>query len=129
MLNNDTMHPLITLAASVAVPKINNDPRNFWLGAVGVRTDGVIVSAKNGACKESLAQGSGWSFPQCHAEFRCVKKMDRGGIVYVARVARDGSLAMAKPCRDCETLLRNKGIRRAYYSIGPTEYGVMVLNN
>jgi hypothetical protein len=123
------MHPLILLAASVAISKLENDPRNFLLGAVGVRNDGIIVSARNGPAQESKAHGQGWSFPQCHAEYRCVKKMDRGGTIYVARVSRNGQLAMSKPCIACETLLKNKGIVRAFYSISPTEYCVMSLNS
>jgi hypothetical protein len=95
------------------------------LGAVGVRKDGVIVSAKNGSVKVSSADGDGFSFPTAHAEHRCVKKMDVGGVVYVARVLRDGSLAMSKPCPDCERSLRGRGIKKVYYSINDVEYGVM----
>jgi hypothetical protein len=123
------MHPLILLAAEVAISKIEKDPRNFLLGAVGVRNDGIIVSARNGPAQESIAHGKGWSFPQCHAEYRCVKKMDRGGTIYVARVGKNGMIGMSKPCAACETLLKNRGISRAFYSVSPTEYRVMSLNS
>lgn len=49
-----------------------------------------------------------------------------GSTVYVARVRRDnGKMAMSRPCRDCERVLRSRGVRKVFYTIGPKEYGVM----
>lgn len=109
------------------MPRDPNDKRNFWIGCVGIRADGVLVSARNGSVQTSQVDGGGWSFPAAHAEHRCVKKMDVGGTVYVARVMKDGTLALAKPCGDCEGSLRARGIKRVCYSISDAEYGVMEL--
>jgi len=36
--------------------------------------------------------------------------------IYVARVTMTGLLRIAKPCDDCQRILRAAGIRRAYYT-------------
>ncbi len=120
------MHKLIKLAAEIAIPTKDNDQRHYWLGAVGKRSDGVIVSARNGSVvisNSSIAT----TFPQAHAEYRCIKKMDSGGIVYVARVLRNGQLGLSKPCKDCEGSMRARGIKKVCYSINDDEYGTLYL--
>ena len=42
------------------------------------------------------------------------KKVD----VVVLRLHRDGNFANARPCRKCVCMMKNLGIRRAYYSSG-----------
>lgn len=93
--------------------------RQFRLGAVGVRTDGAIVTANNipHRTRESKA----------HAETRLAKKLDYGSVVYVVRIYSDGTLAMARPCRKCQSALRLKGVKRVYYSINKNEFGVLIL--
>lgn len=39
-----------------------------------------------------------------------------GAELYVARILKDGHLAMAKPCKICQRFLLDVGIRRVYYS-------------
>jgi tRNA(Arg) A34 adenosine deaminase TadA len=105
------------LAKEVAVkgPSI----RQNLLGAVGVRTDGAIVKSNNLSCR----------FPtkEAHAEARVCRKLGWGGTVYVVRVLRDGTLTMAKPCRNCENRMRLSGVVKVYYSINENEFGVMTL--
>jgi cytidine deaminase len=93
--------------------------RQFRLGAVGIRSDGTIVTSCNlpARCPDKNA----------HAEARLVKKLDWDAVVYVVRIRSDGSLAMARPCRACQSAMRLKGVRRCYYSISDTEHGVMNL--
>ena len=112
---------LLTLAASVAISN-KIDHRNHRLGAVGVRRDGIIVSARNGAQKVNKYYQYQ---PSIHAETRCLRKMDQGGIIYIARVMRDGSMGLARPCISCQMFLRAKKIRKAIYSISDNEYGVL----
>lgn len=40
----------------------------------------------------------------------------RGATLYVVRVRRDGSLAIAKPCSRCKGMLNNHGVRRVFYT-------------
>lgn len=70
------------------------------LGAIAIRTDGKIVKARNGA--------STMPVPSLHAEARALRKADRGCVLIVVRIRPDGSLAMAKPCKDCQALIRSK---------------------
>lgn len=64
-----------------------------------------------------------------HAELDAVlrsapEELD-GAFAYVGRITKTGRPAMAKPCWHCEELLRDSGISRVYYSIGPGEWGVL----
>jgi tRNA(Arg) A34 adenosine deaminase TadA len=111
---------MLAEAASVAVKKSSHgiDKRSFFLGAVGLRNDGVFVSSRNAASTDLV--------PDHHAEARLVRKMTPDSTVWVARVARkDGNWAMAKPCPGCERRLRASGVTRVVYTIGPGEWGVI----
>ena len=120
------MLELLRLAGQVALPtNVKMDMRQFWVGVIGIRRDNVLVSAKNGSAQATdfLAYKNG--FPPAHAEARCCRKMDNGGVIYVARVAKGTRLlALARPCVFCVRVLRSKDIRRVYYTISNEEYGV-----
>jgi tRNA(Arg) A34 adenosine deaminase TadA len=90
--------------------------RQFRLGAVGVRTDGVVVTASNVSSRTPERRA--------HAETRVTRKLNYGSEVYVVRILRNGSLATARPCGRCQTAMRQRGVR-CYYSISETEYGVL----
>lgn len=90
------------------------DERSYFVGAVGLRSDGAFVVASNGP---SMAP-----CPSTHAEARLAQKLDMGATVWVARMTRGGNLALAKPCPNCERLLRLRGVERVVYSTGPTTY-------
>ena len=111
-------------AAAVAIRKTvkESDKRSYFLGAVGMRRDGVIVSSKNLPARDHV--------PDHHAETRLIRKMTPGSTVWVARVTRrDGQWAMAKPCPGCEIRLKAAGIKRIVYTIGPNEWGVIDINS
>ena len=105
---------LLNLAAAVALG--NKSKKNFLLAAVVQRKDGVVVISVNSMTEIPAPSG--------HAEARAIRKADTGSTLYVARVTRDGKWAMSKPCKTCQTLIRNKGIKKVYYTIGQNEYGV-----
>ena len=94
------------------------DLRSYRFGGFGVRADGAVVKSRNGS-----AQGP---VPEHHCEARLCRKLTPGSTVYVARVSRLGDWALARPCVNCERLMRNRGVTRCYYTIAPDEYGVMV---
>lgn len=99
---------------------LKSDPRNYFLGAVGIRNDGVIVISRN------IISDSETSY--CHAETKLVKKLDKGAIVYVARVLKlNGSFANARPCVDCIRAMKRKNVKRVYYTISDDKYGVLDL--
>lgn len=114
--------PLLRRAAALAarVPR-----QEHYLGAVGIRADGAIVTATNKAVRVPTPNGHvpdrAWN---THAEARLCRKLDAGAIVLVARVRSDG-WAMARPCPGCLRLLRGRRVARVYFTIGPDEYGVI----
>lgn len=109
-------------AAKVAVGSchLRDDIRNARVGCIIKRRDGVTVKARNAATKVPM--------PGCHAEFRASRKSDFGAIAYVARIRRDGSFGMARPCPSCSRIMKSRGIKEAYYTISDNEWGCLELN-
>jgi cytidine deaminase len=105
------------LAKQIAIK--SNGPRKYKLGAIGIRQDGTIVKSAN--LPNRLPE------PHAHAEARVVKKLGWGGIIYVARVLSDGRFAMAKPCKNCQGIMKFNGVKRCYYTIDEFSYGVIEL--
>lgn len=96
------------------------DNRSFYLGAVGLRNDGVLVTAKNIASKNIV--------PTHHAEARVVRKLTPDSIVWVARVSRStGGWTMSRPCEGCKGRMRAAGVRKVVYTIAPDEWGTIQL--
>lgn len=119
------MLSLLHQAAEIARPSIQKDYRDFWLGAIGLREDGVMVSSKNGAASFRTEIKSYQLLPTSHAEGRVLRKHGRGGVIYVARVSKkDGSLAMARPCGMCQVKLRAAKVSKVYYTINNNTYGI-----
>jgi cytidine deaminase len=113
------------MAGKIAIPTNEYDSlRNFWLGAVGIRRDGVVVCAKNGAVHSTNVdnyQPIRWA----HAETRVLRKLGKNGILYVARVSRKtGKFAMSRPCPNCQQLIRAYSAKKVYYSINESQYGI-----
>lgn len=124
------------LMEAAMVSRLRKDDRRYFIGAIGLRSDGTKVKACNGNPKEPTREH--------HCEYRLSRKLDRGSTVFVARttskesdgcsgrplyVSEDSGrqLSMAKPCADCEKALRFRGVARVYYSISDEEYGVLCL--
>jgi len=94
-----------------------NPDRNFYLGAIAIRTDGAVVESYNLITRDPD--------PNAHAEYRLTRKVDYGSVVYVARIVRKGQFALAKPCQSCMLSLVHHGVKRIYYTINSNEYGVI----
>ncbi|MFB7867846.1 hypothetical protein [Streptomyces sp. NPDC056069] len=62
-----------------------------------------------------------------HAEEAVLRRVRHaaGSIIYVARVAADGTSVLARPCQRCQDGLAKAGIVRAYYTTSPTSVDVM----
>lgn len=102
---------------------IKGDDRRYYLGAVGIRRDGVTVVSNNIPNMHPE--------PQAHAEARLTKKLDRGSVVYVVRVSKKGDFTSSKPCKHCQRMMKARKVKRCYYSISGnkgklTEYGVII---
>lgn len=121
------MIKLLLDAAQIALPTTDNDYRNFWLGSIGFREDGVMVSAKNGAAETSHSVKQYELQPNSHAEGRLLRKLGKKGIIYVARIAKGtGKLAMAMPCGMCQIRIKSAHTKKVYFSINETQYGVWI---
>jgi len=116
---------MFKLAAKVALPTDDQfDARNFLIGSAGIRSDGAIVVAKNGATYSSEIE-SYRSIPLAHAEVRLLRKLGMGGTVFVARVSRlNGGWVMSRPCQMCRLFLKSKRTKKAYYTINESQYGI-----
>jgi len=105
------------------------DKRSFYLGAIGIRSDGAVVSSTNGPAVMNDDKGRKKSFPKAHAEYRLARKLDVGAVVFVCRVKRGSKkIGLARPCEDCQRVLKAVGIKKVYYTINNNEYGVLYLN-
>jgi tRNA(Arg) A34 adenosine deaminase TadA len=61
-----------------------------------------------------------------HAETACVlgldKAMTQGGVIYAARVNKDGEWKMSKPCSMCHEVMKFVGIKKVVYTVGPDDW-------
>lgn len=98
------------------------EKRKAVVGAIGWRKDGAIVHAFNAGDQRQQS-------PDSHAEARIIRKLGQySPEVYVARIRRDTwEMALARPCVTCLPRLRNKRVKKIYYTISDTEYGVIDL--
>jgi len=95
--------------------------RKAFVGSICVSDNGKIFSSRNGSSSPFCSEKT----PSTHAERRSCKRGGRGATVYVARVLRNGELAMARPCPRCLAYLTSMRVKRIYYSINEKEYGVI----
>lgn len=97
--------------------------QTYRIAAIGLRDDGALVHATNKAVRcKSPSPKRLWD---THAETRICRKIDVGSVIFVSRVLCDGTWANARPCEGCRACLESWGVRKAYYTIGPGEFGVM----
>ena len=98
------------------------DNRAFYLGAVGLRNDGLIVTAKNVAATDIVRTH--------HAEVRVIRKLTPNSIIWVARVSRvDGKWTTSRPCSSCQRRMKNAGVKKVVYTISPDEWGTIQFND
>jgi hypothetical protein len=122
--------PLLNRASRKAYKLLKAVKQDFYLAAVGLRSDGTIVDTSNKAARNMSPAGTTPpKLPSTHAEVRLCRKLDYGAVVFVARVTKDGKWASAKPCDNCTRALRFRNVKQVYYTIGPDEYGVIDLRN
>lgn len=55
-----------------------------------------------------------------HAEMVALRRVanPEGATIFVARVMRDGSEGMSKPCKNCQRELDKAGVKRVVYTTG-----------
>lgn len=84
------------------------------MGAVIIRKNKIVGRGHNIVCS------TGDVYDGIHAEISAINnvtaKYRKNGILVVGRVNKNNELAMAKPCKRCETVLKKLGIKRVWYS-------------
>jgi len=93
----------------------SNHEKNFLIACIGKRKDGVFVQSDNSLVKDPS--------PCQHAEAKVLRKTGKGATLWIARVLRNGTWAMSKPCKNCQKLIRNMNVKKVYYTISHKEYG------
>lgn len=84
--------------------------KSHHLGVVGMRRDGSIVTSHNTAAESKS--------PNAHAESKVLRKAGYGcKELYVTRVMANGEAGISKPCKDCQKLIKQMGVKKVIYTI------------
>jgi len=115
------VHKYFEIAKLIAINQGDSKDasRQYRLGAVGIRNDGVLVGASNLCVRHPC--------PEAHAEYRTAKMLTPKSVVFVVRISKSGEYKNAKPCFGCRQYMKFRGVSKCYYSISEKEYGVLVL--
>jgi cytidine deaminase len=108
-------------AIELARGELGRTGKGYSLAAVGIRSDGATVTSVNG-----------WNTdvePKHHAEGRLIRKLDSGSTIFVARIKKDGTVAMAKPCPACQILLRARRVHEVHFTIDEASWGTLNLSD
>jgi deoxycytidylate deaminase len=102
----------------VAVKMAQKSDYKFRVGCVIVRGSKIVSFGWNDGVKTHTK--SNHPFKSLHAEADAIisaRREDLSGCsAYVARLRKDGSIAIAKPCQFCEAMLRKVGIKQVFYT-------------
>jgi deoxycytidylate deaminase len=101
------LNDFLTLARKW-IPRCSN-PFKYYHVAIIVKNSRMLAIGVNNGCR--------------HAEMDALGQVDpkavRRATLYSIRISCDGvSVRDAKPCPECEDLIRTAGIKRVYYSCG-----------
>lgn len=113
---------MLSKAAALAASSKDTE-KNFFLASIALREDGVYVHSTNSTVVDRKQ-------PSAHAEARVLRKAGYGAVLWVARIRKkDGEWAIARPCKTCQALIENKGVKKVYYTIAPGEWGTWTPGN
>ena len=96
---------------------------NVRIGAILINKKQVIASGIN-SYDTHTAMTRFHRFPFTHAEARSVIRVGvyqnscKDMTIFVARIKKDNSLGMSRPCSGCMQLLRYVGVKRIIYTTG-----------
>lgn len=107
---------------------MNSNYERWPVGAVLIRGGRMLAGASNDLRNDASTDGVPFLECSTHAEVAALKRVKRpeGSTVYVARVLRDGTRGLAKPCVRCQRDLIDAGVRQAIWTIDEFSYGVTV---
>lgn len=71
----------------------------------------------------------GTNYKPCrHSETECLnrlRKIPNNFVMINTRINNQGEIAMARPCPNCEAVLRTKKFKKLLYTINDKEYGTL----
>ena len=115
-------------SVALASPGAGGKNGRFRLGAILVDKKAIIAANFN-SLKTNPKLCAFYEYPHTHAEAGAILSAGlnncRDKILYVVRIRRDNTLAMAKPCGECQKLIQHVGIKKVFYS---TSNGVVELS-
>lgn len=114
--------------AAKAISKLSHC-KSTKVGSIAVYKHKIISSGYNSDKTDSLQKKFNiYRFTEdspasLHAEIRCLKPLVGNKSIdfskvalYVYREYKNGELAMARPCKACERLIKTLGIKKVYYT-------------
>ncbi len=94
--------------------------RNYKLGAVLFDKKGKVISVASNSYRTHPVWAKYTEFPFLHAESHAIIRRGLDNCsslsLLVVRTLANGNLSMATPCQQCQTLIRDAGIKNVYYS-------------
>ena len=122
---------MINVATEIAK---NNPSPKYKFGAVITAKNGRIVSVGENSYSRShpmqARYGERYTTPEAcfiHAEVAAIiRAKGKGHTLYVSRVLKNGTEAMARPCPACLGAIKfETKLRKVVYTVGPNEHGVI----
>ena len=130
-----TKKELAYFSAAASIAELSDHP-HYKLGAVIVHKHRIVSSGYKSLTRCHPIQAKldtekyGEACPgKRHAEIDAIFPLLKNGsnysgaVIYVARILKNGNIAMARPCSSCEKLIRQLGIKKMYYTT-PNGYAV-----
>jgi len=97
---------------------LKSDHYQFKIGSVLVKKNRIISTGFNSL---KTHPRSPHKYKSVHSEFMCVLGISAydlaGATIYVYRETKDGNKAMAKPCKYCDRMLEQCGVKTVYYTV------------
>lgn len=106
----------IRLAKKIA--EANDNHPQWMLGAVLSR-GGSVISVGWNKPKNDPSMDIPYAYLSIHAEADAIRQVYDATdcVLYVARKRRDGNFGLAKPCKHCQILIRENGIKKVIYTV------------
>ena len=107
-------------AMNIAIKTAAQSPHQKWkLGSVVLRGGRVLATGCNRNRNDpSIVENEKYFKCSIHAKVSALRNTGktRGAKLFVARLTKNGSTALAKPCGRCQHAIEKAGIRRVYYT-------------
>lgn len=136
--SNNKLHRFLNFAKNKLLKEGLNKELEHHHYAVLVKGGKIVATGRNQACKNSIVLDYEHFLyprkknPNLHAELNCasaIRDIDLSGYkLYVIRVTNGGAVGNSRPCLMCENYLRDRGLKKAYYSINNNTWDEMRLS-